>query len=80
MGGISVDKLCTITILKTQYCVNACITLLRQPIKVKSVKSILGNKLAHRGQKQDESKEKGFNSLINYNFRRVYRILLVYIF
>lgn len=76
MGGISVDKLRTITLLKTQYCVSAGITLLRQP----AVKSILGNKLAHRGQKQEENKEKGLNSLVKCNFRQVYKILLVYIF
>lgn len=34
-----------------------------------AVKSILGNELAHRGQKQEKNKEKDLNSLISYNFR-----------
>lgn len=76
MRGITVDKLCTITLSKTQYSITAYITLSRQP----AVKSILGNKLVHRAQKQEEGKVKGSDSLINFNFRQVYRILLVYIF
>ena len=40
MGGISVDKPCTITLLKTQCCVSAGITISRQlAVKINSRKS-----------------------------------------